>query len=60
MVCALLSGRLMEGLLFGVSPRDLTTLLAAPVVLLAAATLAIAVPIFRHTRVDPVEVMRAE
>jgi ABC-type antimicrobial peptide transport system permease subunit len=59
-VCALLSGRVMEGLLFGVSARDLTTLIAAPAVLLAAAALAIAIPVFRHTRVDPVEVMRAE
>jgi ABC-type antimicrobial peptide transport system permease subunit len=60
MIFALLSGRLMEGLLFGVSARDLSTLVAAPMVLLAAAALAIAVPVFRHTRVDPVEVMRAE
>ena len=58
--CALLSGRLMESLLYGVSSRDVTTLLAAPAVLLAAATLAIGVPVFRYTRVNPVEVMRAE
>ncbi len=60
LVCALLSGKVMESLLFGVSPRDVATLAAAPAVLLAAATLAIGVPVFRYTRVDPVEVMRAE
>ncbi len=60
MIFALLSGRLMEGLLFGVSARDLSTLVAAPMVLLSAAALAIAIPVFRYTRVDPVEVMRAD
>jgi len=59
-VCALLFGNLMESLLYGVSSRDATTLIAAPVVLLAAATLAIGVPVFRYTRVDPVEVLRTE
>jgi len=57
---ALLSGRLMESLLYGVGSKDLTTLIAAPAVLLAAAIIAIGVPVFRYTRVDPVEVMRAE
>jgi predicted permease len=60
MVCALISGRAIEGLLYDVSARDLTTLIAAPAVLLVAATLAIVIPVFRYTRVDPVEVMRAE
>jgi hypothetical protein len=58
--CALISGSLMESLLYGVGARDITTLVAAPAVLIAAATLAIGVPVFRYTRVDPVEVMRAE
>jgi putative ABC transport system permease protein len=57
---SLLSGRVMESQLYGVSSRDLATLAAAPVVLLAAAAFAITVPVFRYTRVDPVEVMRAE
>jgi putative ABC transport system permease protein len=60
MVCALIFGDLMEGLLYGVSSRDAATLIAAPVVLLAAATLAIGVPVFRYTRVDPVHVLRTE
>jgi hypothetical protein len=60
MACALLFGNLMESLLYGVSSRDVTTLIAAPAVLLAAATLAIGVPVFRYTRVDPVHVLRTE
>ena len=59
-MCALLFGNVMESLLFGVSARDATTLIAAPSVLLVAATLAIGIPVFRYTRVDPVEVLRAE
>ena len=58
--CALLFGNVMESLLFGVGSRDITTLIAAPAVLLAAATLAIVIPVFRYTRVDPVEVLRSE
>lgn len=60
MVCALIFGDLMESLLYGVSSRDAATLIAAPAVLLAAATLAIGVPVFRFTRVDPVDVLRTE
>ena len=60
MACALIFGNLLESLLYGVSARDIPTLLAAPAVLLAAATVAIGVPVFRYTRVDPVEVLRAE
>jgi predicted permease len=59
-LCALASGRAIESLLYGVGSRDVTTLIAAPAVLLAAATIAIVIPVFRHTRVDPVEVMRVE
>jgi ABC-type antimicrobial peptide transport system permease subunit len=59
-VVALLAGRLIESLLYGVSARDISTLLAAPVVLLVTASIAIAVPVMRYTRVDAVEVMRAE
>ena len=60
MVCALAAGRAMEGLLYGVGSRDLTTLFAAPAVLLTAAAMAIAIPVYRYTRIDPVEVMRVE
>ncbi len=58
--CALLFGNVMESLLFGVSARDATTLIAAPAVLLTTAIIAIGIPVLRYTRVDPVEVLRAE
>jgi predicted permease len=57
---ALATGRLLESLLFQVSPRDPTTLAAAPLALLVAASLAILLPVFRYTRVDPAGSMRAE
>ena len=60
LVLALLSGRVLQGLLFGVTPRD-------PVVLgLVAATVALAtlaachVPVRRAVRVDPMVALRAE
>jgi ABC-type antimicrobial peptide transport system permease subunit len=57
---ALVLGGVMESLLFGVSPRDPLTLSTAPLVLLAAAALAIWIPVVRYTRVDPTVAMRAE
>jgi len=57
---ALLAGGVMESLLYGVSPRDPVTLLAAPAVVLAAAALAIWIPVLRYTRIDPLVTMRAE
>ena len=52
--------RLMRTLLFGISPLDPVTFLAAPVVLVAAATLASYLPARRSAAVDPVEALRAE
>lgn len=57
---ALPSGRILESLLFQVSPRDPLTLAAAPLVLLFAASLAILLPVFRYTKVDPAGSMREE
>ncbi len=57
---ALVAGGVMESLLYGVSPRDPVTLVAAPAVLLAAAALAIWIPVLRYTRVDPLVTMRVE
>jgi predicted permease len=52
--------RLMQSLLFGISPLDPITFTAMPIVLAAAAVLASYVPARRAAAVDPVEVMRAE
>ena len=59
-VGALVLGKSLASLLYGVSPRDPVTLAVAPAVMLAAAVIAVAVPVIRYTRVDPVAVMRAE
>jgi len=53
-------GRLISGLLFEVSPTDPGTLLVVGVVLAATASLAAAIPAGRASRVDPMEVLRAE
>jgi putative ABC transport system permease protein len=57
---ALLVGRVMERLLFGVDARDPATFLAVAVVLLGAAFAASAIPALRATRVDPTAALRAE
>jgi ABC-type lipoprotein release transport system permease subunit len=50
----------LRGLLFETTPLDPPTLLAAAAVLVGAALLATWLPARRATRVDPVEVLRAE
>jgi predicted permease len=57
---ALFLTRLMEGLLFGVAPRDPATFAAASGALLLVALLASAVPAMRAARVDPLEALRTE
>jgi predicted permease len=52
--------RLMQTLLFGISPLDPVTFTAVPVVLVAAAALASYLPARRTAAVDPVEALRAE
>jgi predicted permease len=57
---ALVTGGVLESVLFQVSPRDPQALAAAPLVLLCSASLAILLPVFRYTRVDPAGSMREE
>jgi len=52
--------RLMQTLLFGISPLDPMTFAAVPIVLLAAAALASYLPARRTAAVDAVEALRAE
>ncbi|MGH9457873.1 MAG: ABC transporter permease [Thermoanaerobaculia bacterium] len=57
---AIAAARLIESLLFGVSPLDPITLGASAILLLVAATLATLAPARRATKVDPMEALRAE
>ena len=50
--------RTLSGLLFGVRPSDVTTFLAAALVLSAAALAAGAIPAFRATRIDGVDALK--
>jgi ABC-type antimicrobial peptide transport system permease subunit len=60
MAGAVASGRLLRGMLYGVSPADLTTLASVSIGLLVVVVLACLVPASRATRVDPITSMRAE
>jgi ABC-type antimicrobial peptide transport system permease subunit len=64
LVCGLAAAfaltRLMKSVLFGVSPADPTTYLAASMALAAAAALASYLPAHQATRINPVEALRAE
>lgn len=57
---ALGMGRLLEGLMFGITPTDPLTLAAAAVTLGVVAIVAAYLPARRASRADPVEVLRGE
>jgi ABC-type antimicrobial peptide transport system permease subunit len=57
---ALVLGRLVAPLLFGVEPRDPATFAVVTLVLLAAAFVASALPAARAVRLDPAPTLRAE
>jgi putative ABC transport system permease protein len=60
LVGALVLTKLMSSILFGVSTRDVTTFVSVPLLLTAVAAVACLVPARRATKVDPIEVLRAE
>ena len=57
---ALLATRVLAGFLFGVSTTDPGTLIGAPLVLIAVAALAAALPARRATRTPPQDVLRVD
>ena len=60
LIAAVALGRLIEALLFGVTPLDAATLLAVPVVLGAMTLVASWVPARRATKLDPVRALRED
>ena len=60
LAAAAIGGRLIEKMLFGVRPLDVTTFTVVAIVLLATAAIAIAGPAWRATRIDPAKALRAQ
>ena len=58
--CALASGRLVQALLYGLPPNDLTTIAEAAAVFVLTGILAALLPAMRAARVDPMIALRAE
>src|SRR6185437_4073209 len=56
---ALASGKLLQKLVFGVSASDPLTLVSVAATLALVALLASLIPAYRATRLDPIEVLRA-
>jgi ABC-type antimicrobial peptide transport system permease subunit len=57
---AWISSRLLASLLYGVRSIETQMLVASIIVLLVAAFLAIATPLWRATRIQPIEALRHE
>jgi ABC-type antimicrobial peptide transport system permease subunit len=55
---AMAGTRLMQSMLFGVSPTDPVVLILVPIMLVSIAAIASFAPARRASRVDPVEVLR--
>jgi putative ABC transport system permease protein len=60
LVGALVAGRLMTGLLFGVSPYDVATLVSVSAVIGIATLVANWIPALRAARIDPLAALRSE
>jgi putative ABC transport system permease protein len=58
-IVSLLASRLLESMLFGVSPRDPVTFAAVAALLAGVAIGASYVPAMRATRIDPLEALRS-
>jgi putative ABC transport system permease protein len=57
---AMLSTRLIRGMLYGVEPTDPATFILVVTILLVASLLAAALPARRATRIDPVQALRRD
>ncbi len=59
-LAAIAVGRLLSTLLFGITPTDPVAALATLAILIGAGLGAACIPAFRASKVDPIEVLRAE
>jgi putative ABC transport system permease protein len=57
---AVVVGRLLESLLFGVTPFDPVTLIVVPALFIVVALVACYLPARRATRIDPMMALRSE
>ena len=57
---ALMLTKLMSSILYGVSNTDVVTFVSVPALLALVSVVACWIPARRATRVDPIEVLRAE
>lgn len=57
---AWLATRLLASLLFGVAPRDIATFVSVVVLIAGLACLAVSLPAWRATRIDPIRTLRAD
>ena len=60
LVTAAAAGRVMQAMLFGVSPLDAVALTTAPAMILVVAVAAAVIPARRAARIDPIVSLRAE
>ncbi|HLJ79629.1 MAG TPA: ABC transporter permease [Acidobacteriaceae bacterium] len=60
LVCAVFLLRVMKSAIYGVTPYDPVTLVTVPLVLVAVAAVASALPALRIAKIDPAETLRSE
>jgi len=60
LLLAAVSGRLLKGMLYEVTPADPGTFVAVSLVLVGVAAVAVLVPSLRAARLEPVEALRAD
>ena len=60
LVLALIVGKLLEGLLFGIKAFDPVTLVMVPAILIGVAVLAAYLPARRAGKIDPIKALKAE
>ena len=60
LILALLSGRVLEGMVFGISTRDPWTLISIALGMMIVAAAAAVAPALRATRIEPMTVLRGD